>query len=77
MKEGYFQNNIFYGENSPRASEKSFNFSRASPNEPTRHSRASMASNMSQNSLLSKVNNIPIKKRFNNDSNGDPLGSPF
>ena len=51
-KEGYFKNNIFYGDSSPRSSEKSFGYA-MSPNKERRNVKSSI-SNFSQNSHLSR-----------------------
>ncbi|CDW85222.1 UNKNOWN [Stylonychia lemnae] len=51
--EGHFHNNIFYGQNSPVSSAHSINFQQ-SPNQQQRQLRASLSSNFSQGSLISR-----------------------
>ena len=64
IKEGFFKNNIFYGDSSPRSSEKSFG-NGMSPNKDRemRRSLKSSISNFSQNTLVSRdsVIKIPIQ----------------
>lgn len=80
MIDGYFMNNVYCGQISPNSTQVTFNH-KGSPNQSNRGLRASLSSNFSQGSLISRTSLVKkanqIESQGWEELNTEGIISPF